>query len=110
MAIDDDGAVDVPACQKCQDQGTCQQDDRCNMEPTRVSETCPMCQGWQRKRSGIIQPFRTQKITRRLQVLDTELFTLLDFVFDLTVNYAMVLPSLYPRFIVSFVVLTGVPS
>lgn len=43
-------------------------------------------------------------------MLDTELFTLLDFVFDLTVNYAMVLPSLYPRFIVSFVVLTGVPS
>lgn len=58
-------------------------------------ETCPCAKDGRAKEVGLIQPFGTQRTTRRLQVLDTEPFTSLDLGFDLTVNYVMVPPSLY---------------
>lgn len=69
VVTDDDHAVEVQHARNA----------RCEVEPTQVSETCPTCQGWQR-RSGTIQPFRIQEVTKGSQVLGTGLYTLLDLV------------------------------
>lgn len=62
VATDDDCAVEVQHARNA----------RGEVEPTRVSETRPTCQGWQR-RSGTIQPFGIQELTKGSQVLGTEL-------------------------------------